>query len=120
MRKILVIDDEVEMGEIVHDYLSDEGYKTFKAADAQEGIGLVKKEKPDVVLLDVIMPGMSGLDCLKQIKKLSPQTFVIMVSALQDEHIAKQAIQHGAYDYLTKPFDLSFLSNNLLARIFAT
>ena len=118
MKKILVIDDELSIGELVKDFLDDSGYQTFIATDALTGLEIVKKEKPDLVFLDVLMPRVGGLECLRRIKEISRDTIVVVVSALQDEEIAKQAIRRGAYDYLTKPFDLAYLQDNLLPRIF--
>ena len=117
-KKILIIDDEPEIGEIVKDFLNDLNYTTMIAGDATEGLALAQSEKPDLVLLDILMPQISGMECLKQIKELRPETIVVVISGLQDEQLAKQAIRRGAYDYIVKPFDLNFLQNNLLARIF--
>ena len=118
MKKILVIDDELTIGEIVKDYLDEMGYRTFISTDAMTGLKLIEKERPDLVLLDVLMPEVGGLECLRRIKEIRPETLVVVVSGLQDEQIAKQAIRRGAYDYITKPFDLEYLQENILARVF--
>lgn len=118
-KKILIIDDEVDVGEFVKDFLQDQGYETFLTQSASEGIRLVSQENPKVVLLDVLMPEMSGLECLKGIMQAAPETIVVMVSGVQDEQIAKEAIQQGAYDYVSKPFDFNYLENTILARIFS-
>ena len=117
-KKILIIDDEMDMGEVVRDYLKDQGYEAFMTLDAVQGLEIVDKEKPDVVLLDILMPQISGMECLQQILQKNPKTIVLMVSGMQDEQIAKEAIRYGAYDYITKPFDLDYLQNSLLKRIF--
>jgi len=117
-RKILVIDDEIDLGEVIKDFLDGLGYQTFIALDATQGLDIVVKEKPELVLLDILLPNISGLECLEQIKAKSPETIVIIVSGMQDEQLAKDAIRQGAYDYITKPFDLDYLQNKLLARIF--
>ncbi len=118
MKKILVIDDEIDVGELLSDFLRLQGYDVSAASRAVEGLASVEKEKPDLVLLDIMMPEIDGLECLRRIRKASPDTLVIMVSGIKDEKVAKEAIWRGAYDYLAKPFDLSFLKDNLLARIF--
>ena len=117
-KKVLVIDDELSLCEVIKDFLDSLGYQTYMAIDAIQGLEMIEREKPDVVLLDILMPEVSGLECLQRIKKSRPNTIVIIISGMQDEELAKSAIRHGAYDYITKPFDLDFLENNLLARIF--
>ena len=117
-KKILVIDDEPDVGEVMKDFLNSQGYSADSTTRAVQGLEWVEKEKPDVVLLDVMMPEIDGIECLKRIRQISPETVVIIISGLQEEKIAKQAIQYGAYDYVTKPFDFHFLQNNLLSRIF--
>ncbi len=118
MPKILVVDDEVDVGELVQNFLESYGYQVVTANSAKRAFELVELEKPDLVFLDVVMPGMDGLQCLKEIRKLQPNAIVIMVSGLRDENVAKEAIRYGAYDYLTKPFDLQYIQNDLLPRIF--
>jgi DNA-binding NtrC family response regulator len=118
MPKILVVDDEVDVGELVQSFLEGHGYQVITAASAARAFELVNLEKPDLVFLDVVMPGIDGIQCLKEIKKLQPEAIVIMVSGLHDENVAKEAIRYGAYDYLTKPFDLQYILNDLLPRIF--
>ncbi len=117
-RKILVIDDEASIGEMIRDYLADEGYEVWISTDIDEGLAVLAQEKPSLVLLDVMLPGIGGVECLKQIKKRFPQTIVVMLSGLHDEDTAKQAIRLGAYDYVTKPFNLSFFQANILSRVF--
>lgn len=118
MPKILVVDDEADVGELVQNYLEVHGYQVITATSAQRAFELVNLEKPDLVFQDVVMPGIDGIQCLKQIKKLQPEAIVIMVSGLHDENVAKEAIRYGAYDYLTKPFDMNYIVSDLLPRIF--
>ena len=119
MKKILVIDDEPEVGELLADFLGMHGYQVLTAVRAGDGLEKVKTEKPTVVLLDIMMPQIDGLECLQRIRKTSPETIVIIISGIKDEKIAQEAIRRGAYDYVAKPFDLVFLKDNLLARIFS-
>ena len=118
MRKILVIDDEPEVCELLADFLNMQGYQGMTAVRARDGLEIAEVEQPDLVLLDIMMPEMDGMECLQRIRKSSPDSIIIMISGLKDEKIAKEAIRLGAYDYIAKPFDLLFLRNNLLARIF--
>lgn len=118
MKKILIVDDEVDISEMVKAYLEHSGYTAIVANSALDALSIVELEKPKVVLLDVVMRDMDGLECLKKIKLSSPDTVVIMISGLQDEEIAKDAIRFGAYDYITKPFDFDYLRQNVLGRLF--
>lgn len=118
MKKILVVDDEPDISELMKAYLENAGYTVITSGTALDAINIVELEKPKVVLLDIVMRDMDGLECLKKIKKNSPETIVIMISGLQDEDIAKEAIRCGAYDYITKPFDFDYLRKNVLNRIF--
>lgn len=118
MSKILVVDDEPDIGELLQTFLESYGYHVIVASTSARAFELVHLEKPDLVFLDVIMPGMDGIQCLKEIRKIHPEGIVIMLSGLHDENVAKEAIRWGAYDYLTKPLDLQFLRNDLLPRIF--
>ncbi|MBN1687883.1 MAG: response regulator [Candidatus Omnitrophica bacterium] len=117
-RKLLVIDDEPEIGEIVKDFLDEQGYITLLATDAKQGLALLEKEHPDIILLDILLPEIDGLECLEKIRQIDEKVIVVVASGLQDEQVAKKAIQKGAYDYILKPFDLSYLQNNILGRVF--
>jgi DNA-binding NtrC family response regulator len=118
-KKILICDDEVEVGQLLYDFFEDQGYKALLAHDPRTALKIVDAESPDVIFLDVVMPEMDGLECLKRIMSVRPESIVIIMSGLQDEQIAKDAIQGGAYDYIVKPFDLAFIRDNLLNRIFS-
>lgn len=115
---VLVIDDEETIGEMVRDYLTMIDFTAFHADNAEKGMAILRKEKPSLVFLDVLMPQISGIECLKMIKEISPETIVVMVTAVHDEKTAKLAISYGAYDYLTKPIDFTYLKENILSRIF--
>ena len=117
-RKILVVDDEISIGEIFRDYFSEEGYVVLLATDAPKALELVSIEHPDLVLLDIKLPGMDGLECLREIKKKLPDTVVVMLTGVQDEEVAKQAIRRGAYEYMTKPMDLQYFEKHILSRVF--
>ena len=116
--KILVVDDKKVIQDFFDFTLGFYGHQITVVQDPSLVIGLVKEKSFDIVFLDMVMPDMDGLECLKKIKKNHPETIVIILSGLQDERIAKEAIRYGAYDYLTKPFDLNYLKENILGRIF--
>ncbi len=116
-RKILCVDDDPVNLVVVETNLSADGYEVYKAKDGVTALHLVKALKPDVVLLDIMMPGMGGVDVLKEIRKIDPGIGVIMVTALEDEEIAQRAIQLGAFDYVTKPINFTHLKTVVLARM---
>jgi len=106
---ILVIDDEVEICSFLKDLLTAEGYTVVTASDPEEGLQRAEKLKPDVVLLDLKMPRMDGIEVLRRIKKIDEAIAVIIITAYGTMDSAKAAMRLGAFDYITKPFDLAHL-----------
>ncbi|WP_298439392.1 HD domain-containing phosphohydrolase [Geobacter sp.] len=103
---ILTVDDEEMIRELLVTALSREGYRCFQAGGPDEARGILNAHRVDLVLLDIMMPGSSGVDVLKEIKSLSSDTVVIMVSAISDMETAMRCIHLGADDYILKPFDI--------------
>jgi len=108
MAKILVIDDERSIRNTLRDILDNEGYKVDDAEDGIEGLKLVNSKKFDVILLDIKMPRMDGLEVLEHIMKIT-DTPVVMISGHGTIETAVEAIKKGAYDYIAKPLDLNRL-----------
>lgn len=108
MAKILVIDDERSIRNTLRDILDNEGYKVDDAEDGIEGLKLVNSKKYDVILLDIKMPRMDGLEVLEHIMKIT-DTPVVMISGHGTIETAVEAIKKGAYDYIAKPLDLNRL-----------
>jgi len=104
--KILLVDDDPNVLEALCVVLQDEGYRVLVASNGKEALAQVKKEKPEVVLLDIRMPDMDGVQVLHGIRKASKATSVIMMTAYPAMDTVVEAIRLGAYDYLTKPLDL--------------
>ena len=102
--KILIVDDEKNMCRSLEILLSAEGYKTSSCERADIALKVLEKEDIDLVVTDLTMPGMNGMDLLKKIKELYPNTQVIMMTAYSTVQSAIEAIKIGAYDYLIKPF----------------
>ena len=106
MHTVLIIDDEKPILDSLSSILQDEGFQVFKAIDGNEGLVLFDKEKPEVVLLDVWMPGMDGLQVLKRIKKKNKNAMVIVISGHGTISTAVEAVKRGAYDFLEKPLSI--------------
>lgn len=107
--KILVIEDELSVRLGISCTLEGEGYKVKTAENGINGIGLFEKESFDIVITDLRLPGADGIEVLKSVKNISPDTGVIMITAFADVKTAVEAMKQGAYDYLSKPFDSSEL-----------
>lgn len=105
-KKIMVVDDEDSIRQSLSDVLKDEGFKVISARDGQEALKLLDSTPPDLVLLDIWMPGMDGTEVLKRIKTAHPGLQVIMISGHGNIEAAVKAIKLGAYDYIEKPLSL--------------
>jgi two-component system response regulator PilR (NtrC family) len=106
VEKILVVDDEQSLREVMSIMLKRAGYAVTEASDGEEAIGQVNKEIYDLVITDLRMPKADGMDVLKAVKSTSPETVVLVVTAFATADSAVEAMKHGAYDYLTKPFQV--------------
>ena len=104
--QILIADDEEMIRELINITLTKEGFTCFQAASAEEGLEIINKHKLDLALLDIMMPGRSGIELLKDIKQVTPDTTVLMITAMNDMDTALSCIHLGAEDYITKPFNL--------------
>ena len=117
MERILVVDDEVEVCNTLKEFLTLKGYEVYTALDGKTAVSKVKEVRPHIVLLDIIMPGMGGIDILKEMKKVAPEVGVIMITAVIDEELANRALKIGAYAYITKPFDLDYLETVVMVKM---
>mgnify|MGYP001577916513 CR=1 FL=1 len=105
MPKALVADDEPDMRWLLTGVLRDQGFQVVAAEDGQAALEQITREPPDVVLLDLRMPGLGGIQVLEQARAVAPHMLVVIVTAYGDLPSAVQALRLGAYDFLTKPFD---------------
>jgi len=112
--KMLVVDDEIEICNIFYDFFAPKGHEVIKATSGKAALEKIKAEKPNLVFLDIRMPEMDGIEVLKQIKQIDNAIAVIMVTVLNDEETAKNAIKLGAYDYVTKPLSFDYLEKAAL------
>ena len=117
MRKILVVEDEITICNVLREFLSLKGYEVYTALDGPAAIAKVKEFRPHIVLLDIIMPGMGGIQVLKEIKKVDPRAGVIMVTGVGDNELGRRALELGAYDYITKPVNFDYLETVLRVKM---
>ena len=108
--KILVVDDDPEVRMATRDFLSSKGYDVSVAEGGRDALRQLDSSPADVVLLDVAMPDMDGLETLKRIVSAHPNVPVIMVTGNADIEITSKVLQLGAADYVPKPFDLDYLN----------
>ena len=106
MKNVLVIDDDEKICWAFEQFLTDEGHRPIIANNAEEGLRKIQSETPDIILLDVRLPGMNGLEALKQIKVLQPEAIVIVMTAYDSVEMTIQAMQLHAFDFIPKPIDL--------------
>jgi len=105
MAKVLIVDDAAFMRISIKNMLTKNGYEVVgEAENGAIGVEMYKELRPDIVTMDITMPEMSGLDALKEINKLDPQAKVVMVSAMGQEAMVREAIVAGAKGFIVKPF----------------
>lgn len=111
--KILVIDDEPDIGWLFSKILSEEGYKVLTSLNGEEGISKIKKEKPDLIFLDLKLPGMDGIEILKEIRTIDKDLLVIVLTAYETVKTAVEAMKLGAFDYLSKPVNIDRIKTTI-------
>ena len=118
--KVLVVDDEPEVQHFLRDFLSLRGYEVVLAATGLDALTALEGEKPDLVLLDVAMPVMDGLETLNRIVAIDPVVRVIMITANADISLTSKLLALGAVDYIPKPFDLDYLEQAVSIQLAAS
>lgn len=108
-QKLLIVDDQNGIRVLLMEVFSSEGYDTFQASNGKLALEIVRKDKPDLVLLDMKIPGMDGLEILKHIKKIDSDIKVIMMTAYGELDMINEATELGALMHFTKPFDIDEL-----------
>ncbi len=108
---VLLVDDEPNIIEVLEIVLHDEGLEVLKASSAKEALELLQQNEVDIIISDIRMPDMSGVELLKEAKMIAPEVVFILITAFASTETAIDALQHGAYDYLTKPFKMEELLN---------
>jgi len=109
MKKILIVDDQYGIRVLLQEVLEKEGYLILQAPNGPTAISIVTHDKPDLVLLDMKIPGMDGLEILRRIRTIDPVIRVIMMTAYGELDLIKEATALGALTHFTKPFDIDEL-----------
>ncbi|MFD0960683.1 response regulator [Paenibacillus chungangensis] len=108
-KKVLIVDDQNGIRILLLEVFSSEGYNTYQASNGKLALEIVKRESPDLVLLDMKIPGMDGLEILKHVKAIDSSIKVIMMTAYGELDMIKEATDLGALMHFTKPFDIDEL-----------
>lgn len=120
MVKLLVVDDEAEICEFLKSFFEERSYQVVTANSGEQALERVKQDKPQVILLDIKMPGMDGVQTLKEIKTKYPKSKVIMVTAIETRDKIEECLRLGADNYITKPLSLEYLENDVREKIEST
>jgi len=113
--RILIVDDEEPVCEVLGEYFATQGYAVETAGSGADALAVVARARPDLVLLDIRMPGLDGVETLRRIRALDGGVVVIMVTANEDVALARETLKIGAFDYVAKPFDFSYLDRAVAA-----
>ncbi|MFH1323194.1 MAG: response regulator [Methanobacteriota archaeon] len=103
--EILIVDDAAFMRMILKKIIAPTGNEVIEAVDGLDGVSKYKEHKPNLVMLDIIMPNMDGIECLKQIMALDKNAKIVMCSSIGQQSVVNDAIRIGARDFIVKPFD---------------
>lgn len=106
---VLVVDDDQSIREVLADFLNEQGFEVTGAAGGAEALARIGERPPDVVLLDIRMPGMDGLETLRRIREVNTTTPVLMITGNDDAETARETLRLGAFDCVSKPFDFAYL-----------
>ena len=117
MKKLLVVDDEKEICEFLQAFFEERDFEVSTAYSGESALKDIERFAPQIVLLDIHMPGMDGLAVLKYIKENYPQIKVIMVTAIETRERIEEAMRLGADNYITKPLSLEYLEKDVQEKI---
>jgi DNA-binding response OmpR family regulator len=114
---ILIADDESEIRRLLQRFLSAFAYETLEAKDGFEALALARARRPDIILLDISMPKKDGVEVLKELSPEMPETGFMMITGNEDEKIARECLEFGAFDYVSKPINLDTLGGIIKTRL---
>lgn len=109
--KVLIVDDQYGIRILLKEVLQKEGYETFLAANGMQAVEIVSEQKPDLVLLDMKIPGMDGIELLRKMKEVDPEIRVLIMTAYGELDMLKEATNLGALTHFSKPFDINKVRN---------
>lgn len=107
---VLIVDDEKIIRDLLQRHLTDLGFEVIMAESGEQAVSISELVRPDLVLLDILMPGMGGIKTLEQLRARYKDLLVIMLTAVYQDQVAEMAMSRGACDYLTKPIELNTLT----------
>ena len=117
--RILITDDEEEICSTLAEFLEGKGYEIFQATSGEDALRRLKEVRPHLMLLDIRMPVMDGIEILRRVRQIDREVGVIMITAFHDIDIAKEALKLGACDFVTKPIDFAYLDEGVRVKIHA-
>lgn len=117
MIKLLTVDDELDVCEFIKNFFSMRGYTVLVALNGQDALAIVKKERPTIIFLDIVMPQLDGLEVLRQVKEFDSKIKVIMVTVADDKQTRDKARQLGADEFIKKPFSKRYLEEVVIQKI---
>ncbi len=115
--RVLIVDDEPDISDFLQAFFELKGYESVVANSGFEAVEKVKSFHPHVILLDVRMPQMDGIETLREIRKVDADVGVIMVTAVHETGIGREALKLGAADFVTKPIDLDYLETTVMVKV---
>jgi DNA-binding response OmpR family regulator len=117
MARVLVVDDEPDAVELLQEFLTTKGYEVVTASNGEEALRKVKEERPHLMLLDVRLPGMNGMEVLRRVREFDQEVGIIMVTAVNEEETGREALKLGAFDYIVKPLNFEYLERSLWYKV---
>jgi len=117
MVKLLVADDEQKICRLLESFFAERGFEVILAHDGKSALSCIREERPHLVFLDLHMPGLNGLDVLKEARQMDESMKIIIITAIEDEETMNRAKTLGATDYVIKPFSLEYLKEEVLAKV---
>jgi len=117
MSKIMIVDDEIEICEFLKEFFEDRDFEVAISSSGEEALERIEQENPTILLLDVTMPGIDGIEVLREVKERYPYMKVIMVTAVESTERIEEAFRLGADNYITKPLSLEYLERDVRTKI---
>lgn len=117
MIKLLLVDDEKGITDSLKDFFQQRDFSVQTANDGEDALEAVKRDKPDIVFLDIRMRGMNGIDVLEKIKKIDKNIKVVMLTIFEDKETVNKAMKLGADEYVTKPFSIDYLEETVIKKL---